>query len=661
VSYVIGTGGGSVNFTAMGCNNSTCTSGGGGGGGGTVTSVATGTGLTGGTITGSGTISLITPVTVANGGTGTATPALVAGTNISITGSWPNQTINATGGGTGTVTSVGLSLPAVFTVSGSPVTTSGTLTGAFATGQTANEFLATPNGSTGALGLRTIVAADVPTLNQNTTGTAGGLSGTPSITINALSATTINGAALSGTFSGNPTFSGTPVFSNFPTFPSASPNLFVASPNGSAGAPAPRAIVAADIPTLNQNTTGSAGSVGSALTMNNAGSGASSGTTYNGSAAVTLSYNTLGAAPNPVPLTDMATQSANTVLGALTATTPSALAVPSCSTTSSALTWTSGTGFGCNTISGSGTVNANNGTAGANAYYAAAGGSTAVSADSSVLDNGSGTLTMAGLTLSGSTPAITTTTTNAPITFTPNGTGSIIHPNGAVATPAITFANSNTYGFYSSAASVICLASGSTNAQCFRGSAYALNSAGNIDWTTSSSAAGTIGTSFGAIGTTTNQSLQAATIINITGQCRITSTGIALTSAGSSSLCSFALPNSSATWSWQCQGTYSVTAGTTPGFTLGYTPSQAPSSSQGSAIIWSNTTGTMTAGTVTSTSNTNVTMLAGASVGSTVTNAPWSSNGTILASGTGGTLAITGILTGTGSPAGTAYGTCFIY
>lgn len=35
---------------------------------------------------------------VANGGTGTASPGLVAGTNVSITGSWPNQTINSTGG-----------------------------------------------------------------------------------------------------------------------------------------------------------------------------------------------------------------------------------------------------------------------------------------------------------------------------------------------------------------------------------------------------------------------------------------------------------------------------------------------------------------------------------------------------------------------------------
>jgi len=34
---------------------------------------------------------------VANGGSGTATPAIVAGTNVTVSGSWPNQTINASG------------------------------------------------------------------------------------------------------------------------------------------------------------------------------------------------------------------------------------------------------------------------------------------------------------------------------------------------------------------------------------------------------------------------------------------------------------------------------------------------------------------------------------------------------------------------------------
>lgn len=36
---------------------------------------------------------------VANGGSGTATPSLVQGSNVTITGSWPNQTITAAAGG----------------------------------------------------------------------------------------------------------------------------------------------------------------------------------------------------------------------------------------------------------------------------------------------------------------------------------------------------------------------------------------------------------------------------------------------------------------------------------------------------------------------------------------------------------------------------------
>ena len=46
-------------------------------------------------------------VAVANGGTGTATPSLVAGTNVTITGTFPNQTINSTGGGGGGGTEIG--------------------------------------------------------------------------------------------------------------------------------------------------------------------------------------------------------------------------------------------------------------------------------------------------------------------------------------------------------------------------------------------------------------------------------------------------------------------------------------------------------------------------------------------------------------------------
>lgn len=45
----------------------------------------------------------------ANGGTGTSTPSLVAGTNISITGTWPNQTINSAAGGGLSLTTTGSS------------------------------------------------------------------------------------------------------------------------------------------------------------------------------------------------------------------------------------------------------------------------------------------------------------------------------------------------------------------------------------------------------------------------------------------------------------------------------------------------------------------------------------------------------------------------
>ena len=74
-------------------------------------------------------------------------------------------------------------------------------------------------------------------------------------------------------------------------------NLVLATPNGAAGVPTFRALVAADIPTLNQSTTGSAGSVLNALTVGT-GLAFDSGTTYNGSAAKTISLPASGVTAN---------------------------------------------------------------------------------------------------------------------------------------------------------------------------------------------------------------------------------------------------------------------------------------------------------------------------------------------------------------------------
>ncbi len=63
------------------------------------------------------------------------------------------------------LTSVGLSTNAPWlTVGNSPLTSNGTITLNLSTGEPANQVLATPNGSTGVVGLRALVAADIPNL-----------------------------------------------------------------------------------------------------------------------------------------------------------------------------------------------------------------------------------------------------------------------------------------------------------------------------------------------------------------------------------------------------------------------------------------------------------------------------------------------------------------
>jgi len=92
-----------------------------------------------------------------------------------------------TGGGSG-VTSVGLSgVSGILSVSGSPITSSGTFALSFDS-QTAGKFLGSPSGSSGVPTMRVLVAADIPVLDASkiTTGTLG-------------AARVINGTLTSGT------------------------------------------------------------------------------------------------------------------------------------------------------------------------------------------------------------------------------------------------------------------------------------------------------------------------------------------------------------------------------------------------------------------------------------------------------------------------------
>ena len=221
--------------------------------------LSAGTGITYSSATGQITNSAPDQTVVLTAGTGISTSGTYP--NFTITNSAPNQTVSLTGSGTTTisgtypnftVSSADQYTGTVTSVSGtSPVASSGGNTPAISlasgygdtqnpyASKTANYFLSAPNGSAGVPSFRAIVAADIPTLNLNTTGTASNVTGTVAIANGGSGQTTAQaamnafaGAVTSGSYlRGN----GTNVVMN--------------------------TIQAADVPTLNQNTTGSAGSV----------------------------------------------------------------------------------------------------------------------------------------------------------------------------------------------------------------------------------------------------------------------------------------------------------------------------------------------------------------------------------------------------------------
>jgi hypothetical protein len=158
----------------------------------------------------------------------------------------PAQLRSDIGAGVGSVTSIATNNG----VTGGTITSTGTIGLATAYGdtvnpyasKTANTFLAAPNGSSGTPSFRAIAAADVPTLNQNTTGTATNASNiavTDTTTTNATHYITFttgtSGNQILRTDSNTLTFNPS---TNIFTVPTVNSTTAVQGGNGSASAPA---------------------------------------------------------------------------------------------------------------------------------------------------------------------------------------------------------------------------------------------------------------------------------------------------------------------------------------------------------------------------------------------------------------------------------------
>ena len=175
-------------------------------------------------------------------------------------------------GAPGVVTSVGLALPSIFTVAGSPVTSAGTLTATLAT-EPANDVFAGPtSGSAAAPTFRALVAADLPLATSSSFGAVEPDNSTITITAGVISAVhsgTVSSVGLS--LPSQFTVSGSPVTSSgvlTAVMANESANSVWSGPtSGSPAAPTFRALVAADLPLATSSSFGAVEPDNSTITI----------------------------------------------------------------------------------------------------------------------------------------------------------------------------------------------------------------------------------------------------------------------------------------------------------------------------------------------------------------------------------------------------------
>ena len=194
-----------------------------------------------------------------------------AGGAITVTNTAPDQTVSLTQGGATTITGTypNFTISSVNTTYGAATSTAlGLIELGSDTAQTvaANAVSATASRSyalqVNAAGQGVV---NVPWTDTNSGGTVTSVGGTG----------TVSGLTLTGTVTttGNLTLGGTLAVTPS-NFASQTANTFLAAPTGVAGVPTFRAMVAADVPTLNQNTTGTAANVTGTVAIANGGTGA---------------------------------------------------------------------------------------------------------------------------------------------------------------------------------------------------------------------------------------------------------------------------------------------------------------------------------------------------------------------------------------------------
>lgn len=190
-------------------------------------------------------------------------------------------TLDTTAYGPGSVTSVGgtgsvsgLTLSGTVTTIGN-LTLGGTLsvTPSNFASQAANTVLAAPNGSAGTPTFRALLATDIPTLNQNTTGTASNVTGVVVVANGGTGATDASTARTNlGLTSLSTTTPGTGVATALGVNV-GSAGAFVTN-GGALGTPSSGVLTNCTFPTLNQNTTGTASNVTGTVAIANGGTGA---------------------------------------------------------------------------------------------------------------------------------------------------------------------------------------------------------------------------------------------------------------------------------------------------------------------------------------------------------------------------------------------------